>query len=357
MGALLAAWLVMVPAAAAQKPLRKELAEVASRLHRHLRVRSTTVAVGSFTCDTKPPTNHGPGIHLILAEELRRCGLRLDRESRWLVEGSYKAIIDTTTADRHPALKLTINLHERDGDGGFDLTIARAVVDEETVAGALGLTVSLPPGASGKERAKDLADSIRNDRAPTLAGSRVSTNKESPYAVEVLVKRGGKYVPVMPEVEDSVAYAPIARHETYAVCLYNDTDHEAAASLTIDGIDLFAFCDHKPTALIVPPKTSVLVRGWPITFEKTNEFLVTAYADSAAFQLKTFARVGVIHAAFAAAWPTGSPPPLDEPTVAAKGSRSITDATGHGTQVKEKIVAVERNVGVLRASISVRYTR
>jgi hypothetical protein len=349
---------VAVPEAAAakEKPLRQELASVASRLYKHLRDRSTTVAVGNFTCDTKPPTNHGSGIHLILCEELTRCGLRLDRESRWTVKGSYKVIIDTTTPDHHPALKLEIKLHERDGDGGFDLEITGAVVDEETVAAALGLTVALPPDANAAQRARILTDRIRKDRAPILTGNRISATRNSPYAVEVLVKRDGKYVAITPEIDDDVAYAPIARDEVYAVRLCNDTDHEAAASLTIDGIDLFAFCEPRPTALILAAHSEVLVRGWPITFARTNEFVVTGYADSAAFQLKTFAKVGVIHAAFAAAWPKGSLPPPDEPSVAARGSRS-TDATGHGAPVKERFVAVERNVGVLRASVSVRYTR
>ena len=74
-------------------------------------------------------------------------------------------VVDTTTRERHPALKLEVKLKERDGDGGFDLDVARAVVDEETVAGALGLTVALPPQASGGERAKELDNVLRTDPA------------------------------------------------------------------------------------------------------------------------------------------------------------------------------------------------
>jgi hypothetical protein len=356
-GGLMLAGLLAWPAAAqAQKPLRKELAEVAVVVAKHLRQRSKTIAVGGFRCDNEPPTNHGPGICLALGEELARQGLQLDRKAGWLVQGVYKVIIDTSTSDRHPALKLEIELQERDGDGGFNLHLARAVVDEETVAAALGLTLALPAEGSGADRARELDNILRNDRAPQITGGRVSVGKDSPYGVEVLVQRDGRYEPITPRLVNNVAYAPVARKEVYALRLYNDTPHEAAASVTIDGIDLFSFCDVKPTSLILPPRGSAVVRGWPITLERTNEFQVTAYAESAAFQLQSLAPVGVINVAFAAAWPRDGTPPPDEPRRAPQGSRA-GDATGHGASIGQKYVALERKIGVLRASVSVRYTR
>ncbi len=352
---LLGGWLAAPLASPAQQPLRRELAEVARTIRKHLRDRSETVAVGPFTCAVEARANFGPGIALLLAEELKGAGLRLDREARFTVKGVYKVIRDATTPARPMAIKLEVRLEERGGKGTV-LDVNRAIVDEQTVAAMLGLTVALTPGGSEEARAEELAVAVREEVKPHLAQTRVTSAQDRRYGIEVLVKRGGKYQPVEPRLENNDAFAPLARDEVYAVRLYNDTEHEAAATLTIDGIDLFAFCDVQPTALILKPKSSALVRGWPITLEKTNEFLVTAYPQSAAFQLKSLAPVGVINVAFAAAWPKDGTPPPDEPREPTRGSRS-SDATGHGAATEQKYVAVERKVGVLRASVSVRYTR
>jgi hypothetical protein len=83
---------------------------------------------------------------------------------------------------------------------------------------------------------------------------------------------------------------------------------------------------------------------------------VTEYARSAAAdRLPSSSSVGTITAGFAAAWPQGSPPPADEAS-AKKGGRS-GDATGKGPPVETKFTEVVRDVGRLRASVSVRYTK
>jgi hypothetical protein len=358
LAAVLAGWLACPPSAPAQRPLRRELAEVAKVVRKHLRDRGEEVALGPFTCAAEAKANYGPGIVQMLAEELKKVGLRIDlqvREARFVLQGAYRVITDTSTRDRQLAIKLEVKLRERGGKG-IELDVDRAVVVEQTVAAMLGLTVALQPGGSAAERAKELTVAFRQEKKPLVEGGRIAAGPDGRYGVELLVKRGGRYEPVKPRLEDNEAYAGVARDEVYALRLYNDTEHEAAATVTIDGIDLFAFCDVKPASLILAPKSNALLRGWPITLEKTNEFLVTAYPESAAFRLESLAPVGVINVAFAAAWPKGGTPPADEPKEPTRGSRA-GDATGHGSPVEQRYVAVERTVGVLRASVSVRYTR
>lgn len=344
------------PPARADKPLRRELAEVARTVQMHLRDRGKSVAVGEFTCAAKPPANYGPGIYLVLCEELTRAGLAIDREAQFIVKGTYKVIVDGSSPAKQLAIKLEVKVERRDGKGGLELDVARAIVDEEMVAGMLGLTVSLPPGGSETGRANELKDTIEKDKKPIVANHRVAARAGSDYGVEVLVKRGGKYEAVVPTLENCAAYAPLRRDDVYALRLYNDSDLEAAASVTIDGLDLFAFSKFKAPALILPPKSHIDVRGWPLGLQGANEFLVTSYAESAAFKLQSFAPVGVINVAFAAAWPVGSRPPADEPRAPTRGSRS-SDATGQGKPVGDRYAAVERTVGVLREVISIRYTK
>jgi hypothetical protein len=345
------------PAAAADpKPLRRELVEVAGLIHRHLRNRSEVVALDAFTCAGKPLTNHGPGICLTLSQELTRLGLRLDSDASFRVAGTYKVIYDTTLPIKQLAIKLEVRLEKRGAAPGLVLDIARAIVDEETVACMLGLTVALPPAGDEKRRADALAEVIEQETKPVLADSRVRATPSSPYAVELLVKRGGDYKPVRPRLEDGAAYAPLKREDIYALRLVNGSDHEAAVTVSVDGIDLFAFSNVPIASLILPPRSSGLVRGWPVSLEQANEFKVTAYAESAAFRLQSSVPVGVINVAFAAAWPKGSTPPPDEPQQPRRGSRA-SDATGHGAPVGDRYEPVERTVGVLRASVSIRYTK
>ena len=83
---------------------------------------------------------------------------------------------------------------------------------------------------------------------------------------------------------------------------------------------------------------------------------MTEYAKSAAAEkLPSSTSVGTITAGFAAAWPQGAPPPEDEAS-AKKGGRS-GDATGRGPAVETQFTEVLREIGRLRAAVSVRYTK
>jgi hypothetical protein len=65
--------------------------------------------------------------------------------------------------------------------------------------------------------------------------------------------------------------------------------------------------------------------------------------------------IGTITACFAACWPRDGSPPPDEPAadVASRGA----DATGRGARYQQNYKEVERLFGVIRSTVSVRYTR
>src|SRR5262249_53580730 len=107
------------------------------------------------------------------------------------------------------------------------------------------------------------------------------------------------------------------------------------------------------SVLILGAKQEVFIRGWHRTNEVAEEFVITDYSRSAAAELKSTAATGAITATFAAAWPKDQQPPSDEP--AAKGRSG--DAVGRGQRVAQKFVEVERHVGVVRATVSVRYAK
>src|SRR5262249_22455970 len=153
----------------------------------------------------------------------------------------------------------------------------------------------------------------------------------SPFAIEVLVKApDGKLQPGVPKEEEGLAFVPIKRGEVYGVRLINNADHAAAVTLTIDGLNLFTFSDVKNpktglpkyTVVVVEAKKTATIRGWHRTNEVSEESLVTEYAKSAAAQIQSTGKIGVITAVFAAAWPKDAGPPADEPKNAHDHARS-----------------------------------
>jgi hypothetical protein len=105
--------------------------------------------------------------------------------------------------------------------------------------------------------------------------------------------------------------------------------------------------------ILVPPQSDVVVPGWHRTNTKMLGFKVTEYAQTAVSQFgKDDAPVGTITATFAAAW-EGKEPPADEPPLA-RGPGD--DGTGFGRPKDAETKPVQRHVGAVRASVSVRYT-
>src|SRR5205807_8945751 len=148
--------------------------------------------------------------------------------------------------------------------------------------------------------------------------------------------------------------------DLYEVGVSSDGPHEAAVSLSIDGLDVFTFSDVKDektgrprySYFIVGPGQDFTVVGWHRTNDRADSFRVTSFADSAAAKLlRGSSSVGTITVGFHAAW-TGDTPPDDE-----KGARDAGDATGFGPPRKTELKQVQRHVGVLRDAVSVRYTR
>src|SRR5206468_1525332 len=98
-------------------------------------------------------------------------------------------------------------------------------------------------------------------------------------------------------------------NDIYEVRVTNNSTEEAAVTLTIDGIDVFAFSDIKDAKTgkprfshyIVAPKTSHTIVGWHKTNAVSLGFLVTEYGKGASSQLKSTGDVGVLTVTFSSA--------------------------------------------------------
>ena len=353
--ALLALLAPLAGPARAASDLDAEMAVVAKQIKLLLDQKGQdSIAVGEFRGPAKLAASSGPAISKALTDALKGMGVAVKRRAELEVNGDYRDVEDKTSK----ALAVQIKAHVVDRSGAELVAFEpRGLFNVATVASLIGITASIPADATDEERIDALKRSVDNPRVH-LAGTRIGATAASPYAIEVLVKAGGDYRPRAASADDDgFAFLKIKRGEVYAVRLINDSPHDAAVTLSVDGLGAFAFSENANyTHFVVPSKKALTVPGWHRTNKVSDSFQVTEYARSAAAEkLPGSTALGTITATFAAAWPRGGTPPEDE-APAAKGGRS-GDATGKGPPVATGFTEVVRDIGRVRDSISVRYTK
>jgi hypothetical protein len=360
-GVVLAVALAGAGPARAQSNLQAEVAEAAKDLKQLLEQRQEgAIAVGAFTGPSHLAASAGPGIAKVLADELKKLNVRVERRAKYEVKGDYTDIVDADS--KQLAAKLTFRVLDRSGKQITELE--RAVFGDATLPSLFGLTADLPADSDADVRRKKLEEAIDHPH-PQLKDTRLAAAPGSPYAVEVLVgPPGGPFTARAPEEKDGLAFVEIKRGEVYRVRLHNDSPHDAAITLTIDGLSVFAFSEVKDKAgnpkynNFFIPRGASTIDGWYINNSQADEFLVTELPKSAVAEkgLRDADSIGTITVTFAAAWPKDAPPPPDEPKAPPPFSRS-GDATGRGQRVGVNLVETERHLGVVRAAVSVRYAK
>lgn len=349
--------------------LRKELAEMAKDVAAFLKEeKQSSISVGDFTTLPQLAATGGKGIVLAFEQELQSAGLKVEPLADFGLQGKFEPVDD---ADSGLAV-LSLYVEIVNGKGKVLHSLRqRGVFGEQPLADAFGANVSLNPQLDVKERTHRLADSLEKEhRQTSTRGTRIAATEKSPYALELLVhRRPGErdanrftdvdYDPRVPELKQGLAFVQVPRDNIYAVRLINDSPHAAAVALSIDGLSVFAFSEHKGySQFVVPARSVALIKGWHRTNDVSDAFLVTEYSRSASAKLLPHdsSRLGTITAQFSAAWDINGTPPDDEPLTPSRFSKSA-DGTGRGPEVKAKYVEVQRNFGVIRDVVSVRYSK
>lgn len=345
----------------ADEALRKELSTIAQGIAESVKALGhQTVAVGEFTGPAQLATSSGPVITKTLTEELPKHGVEVKRVAPIGVKGEFEDVKDKQTGLLAARIKGTVT----DRAGQVLFTFSRGVFGENVIAALFGTTAKLPTDLPPAERNKELEKSLDQPKV-NIKGSQISA-PDSPYSIEIFAapKPGAQYTPRAATVQDGLAFVPLKRGEVFGIKLTNKSKFDAAVTLTIDGLNLYSFSDVKDpktgrpklTVVVVGAGEEVFLRGWHRTNVVSEEFVITEYAKSASAELKSTAPTGVITATFAAAWPKDQPPPEDEPKNPNGNARSA-DAVGRGAQFKQQFVEVQRDIGVVRATVSVRYTK
>ena len=374
----------------ADDPLRRELAAIAQSVGSLLKGRGQdSIAIGQFTGPATFPTSAGPGIVQVLKEEFEKREIQVKSRAGVGLKGEYLLTkvevpdsTDLTGTRTRTALAVRIKgtvvdalgevLVDFTSDDVADVQLVNGelqvdVADEAAVVQIAGVSVAIPTDDVVQEdRDNRILDAVQgNGDPPRVDGTRVFAGPGSPYGIEVLVGQGP--TPRAAALEEGLPFVRISRGEVYQIRLINNSQLDAAVRLTIDGLNTFTFSalrseedgnrQGRPRydVWIIPAGKSGVIKGWHKTNELVDSFLITGYAQSAAATLNHDANIGTITAVFSAAWPVDQDPPADEPPTA-KGIHE-GDATGFGPPVEQVVEEVQRTVGVVRASVSVRYAR
>lgn len=323
-----------------------------------------SLAIGEFVGSVEVVGHSGPGIQLTLSEELRAAGLELDNQNhRFEISGRYQPFHDTaqnrTKSGGNPqeatnlnAIKLVALITDKEtGEPLFERPTGRLIFGIDTVSAMEGLNRSNPPLRDPKRISDSIAQARREPQID-VQGTQIK-GKTGQYALEVIVKQAGNYVARPVTLNQDKPFVELRTQDIYGVRLINNSSHEAAVDLRIDGVNSFAFSSTGSTYWIVAPHSHSDILGWHRDNSITTEFkVVNNFPDTAAarLNLKPSARIGLITASFSACWQKNADRPADEPDGDGRG-------TGFGDDIQFKTKHVERIIGQSRDNLSIRYEK
>ena len=377
---LTSGWWSPRASAAAEVPdltLNKALAEIAGLVAKVVKAQGgQQIVVNPITDKGDLTHTAGPGATDKLLEFLRRGGLEPALRGDFIFEGEFKLGEATDQDDRrlgYAVASIAFSVKRRNGkilyNSERDLEIDQRprVTNTQDVAGLAGSTVSVPPSAPAASKNQAVLDSLDNKPGLfVLEGTKVRP-KGAPYAIEMLVAPRPKdkgdeapprqaFQPRAVTTRDGFPFLKVEPGEAVGIRIVNDAGHEAAAKITVDGLNLFAFRDDKNDKsehVVIDPHQGGDILGWYRNDKKSSVFLVSDLPGDhpKSGLLKNPAKIGSITVTFAAAWEKDDQKPADENI-----TNQATEITT-GAPIDVPYQAVKRQIGVFRAAVTVRYDK
>jgi hypothetical protein len=334
-------------------PLRTSLREMSKQVAKLLQGRNEdTIAVGAFTGPAHCPSSAGPGIKAALIEELERLKIHVKPQANLEIKGDYREVVEK--GSELMVLRVKAEVLDRDGESLAKLD--QKIDDRDVLAQVLGITRKDPgQGVAPKQENAELVRCLTKPSAE-VDQSRVKANVDGKYAIEIAVKDGDRFAPAKVTVEDGFAYVALKKSDVFAINLINESDHDAAVELTLDGLAMFAFSESRGYRYVIVPKHgNLLVKGWHRNNDVSDAFVITDYSKSAVAELLGNPdNIGTITAMFSAAWDAKGKPPADE---SAKFRDPFNPAVGRGEPVTSPFKEITLQRGRVRDIISVRYKK
>ncbi|MEM7473671.1 MAG: hypothetical protein AAF483_01635 [Planctomycetota bacterium] len=196
--------------------------------------------------------------------------------------------------------------------------------------------------------------SLPSKEAPFLDGHVIRPSKASPYGVEFLKEKHGRYEVLEPILQKGTVSIRVHKGDLIACRLHNASGVDAAANVLVDGLSRFALSDdpqRKGSLDLVPNAKSRTIKGYFRNTKHVDAFCVGEYSKSVAAKLLPEGQDhGTFTVAFRAAWEEGKPIPPNE-----KKFETRKLGIEQGPQRDDRTRQVHRNIGAIRAIVKVFY--
>jgi hypothetical protein len=334
---------------------------------------ATQIVVNPIT-DTGDLTHTaGTGLTEKLIEKLKAEGLEPALKADLVFSGDYGLGEAENGGQRLgiPVGRLAFKVKRRNGktlvDSENDIPADRQprVTDLGDLNRMGGTTVALPPPNATAERIKATLEALDKPGLFDIEQETRIRPKGSPYVIEMLVApsngknapRAEAFRPGKLETRQGLPFLKVEPGQAIAVRIINESDHDAASTVSIDGLSMFDFRDDKADRneyVIIKKHTAGDILGWYRDARVSSAFLVAdlPQGHAKASLLKNPAKIGSITITFAAAWEKDNQRPLDEKPSREQGTEIVP-----GAPIEAPYETVRRQIGEVRTVVTIRYDK
>ncbi len=301
----------------------------------------------------------GVELRRALIHAMEAQGVEVDDDARTSMFGKFKLVEEKEHFDDDfLTLGIQVDLEFFD-ENGSEIQVEEFKIWGRQVLQIAGLNVDVPSDVSPEKQEREIIRQRKNPTTKVDADGVV--RNENPFGVQILVNDGGRISSRAAKLDSRKRpVVELFSSEEYVVRLHNDADFEVAASLVIDGVNVFEMAEdgsvESNSRFIIQPGKHIDIPGWFINTKQTRAFEISGYEGSVAEAEGIAAsslNVGTISAAFQASWEVGGERPDDEP----RGNPMGGAATKLGREIEKEYQPVVRDFGKIRSTISVRYDR
>ncbi len=170
-----------------------------------------------------------------------------------------------------------------------------------------------------------------------------------------------EYVPIPVESRNGIPFAGLRDGQRYRVRIRNDSQHEVAVAIAVDGINTLELSENagfrQLGKLIIAPKSTGVIAGWYTDANTVEPFVVRSEFEGILSQLPPPMSLGMVSATFYPVWEEEtSKPPIESLLVGNNRSSPNLSTAAAATEVPVPQSIVRRSVGLTPLeSISVMY--
>ncbi|WP_417732189.1 hypothetical protein [Rosistilla oblonga] len=345
----------------------------------------TSVAIGEF--DGPDGSTAGRAIQQKLKENLLANNLEIKKlGARMKIRGSFS--LDSQSSFSIATIRSTlVDENGREMSGYRERVKLAEVTSLEDLSRIFGLTADLVAEQNGESDDADATSGSAKDQDSDAATLLTSVSKAVTKKVSNAIKTPGfsyhgndkskvkasdssdfvvqlrrcprdlsVFTPVDVLDEGGFAFAPLEDGDRYQVVVTNNSDHDIAAKVSIDGVNSFYFSGNPGFkangSWVIAAGQSGVIKGWYLNAHELAEFLITS--DEKDAKLPDPLDLGTVTVQFFHAWAHNTPVPKVE--LLAKNDRGQLQTT-QGAVIGQQSGEVRRHFGkTLLASVSIRYS-